>query len=218
MTNPVPVDLSTYPRREHFAHYRDVVPCTYSMTVEIDVTRFVTAIKATSRRSYISQIWALASIVNTHDEFRMTVTDSGALAVWPSLDPSFTIFHPAQETFSSVWVPFDEDFGAFHEAAARTIEDYADATALFPQGPPPGNMFNVSSLPWTSFTGFTLHIDEGSKHLAPIFTLGRYVERDGRTLLPLTAQVHHAVADGFHTSRLLNELQEMFAEPSWLGD
>ncbi|MFC8599839.1 CatA-like O-acetyltransferase [Isoptericola sp. NPDC057191] len=50
-----------------------------------------------------------------------------------------------------------------------------------------------------------------------IFTLGRYVERDGRVLLPLAVQVHHAVADGFHTARLVNELQELLADPAWVG-
>ena len=74
----------------------------------------------------------------------------------------------------------------------------------------------MSSLPWTSFTGFTLNIDGGGRHLAPIFTLGRYVERDGRTLLPVALQIHHAAADGFHASRLLNELGALLNDPSWL--
>jgi chloramphenicol O-acetyltransferase type A len=75
----------------------------------------------------------------------------------------------------------------------------------------------VSSLPWASFTGFTLQIEGGLRHLAPIFTLGRYVEREGRTLLPLAIQIHHAAADGFHTSRLVNELQELLSDPAWIG-
>ena len=88
---------------------------------------------------------------------------------------------------------------------------------MFPQGPLPPNVFDVSSLPWTSFTGFTLQIDGGTSHLLPIFTLGRYVEREGRTLLPIAVQIHHAAADGFHTARLLGDLEALMADVSWVG-
>ena len=43
----------------------------------------------------------------------------------------------------------------------------------------------------------------------PIFTLGKYYEEDGKILLPLAVQVHHAVCDGFHICRFVNELQEL---------
>jgi chloramphenicol O-acetyltransferase type A len=34
--------------------------------------------------------------------------------------------------------------------------------------------------------------------------------------MPLAVQVHHAAADGFHVSRLLDEVQELFMTPDWL--
>jgi chloramphenicol O-acetyltransferase type A len=44
---------------------------------------------------------------------------------------------------------------------------------------------------------------------APMFTLGKYYTQGDKVLLPLAVQVHHAVCDGFHVARLINELQEM---------
>ncbi|RKE64884.1 type A chloramphenicol O-acetyltransferase [Microbacterium sp. AG238] len=217
MDDATPIDLDTWPRRRHFEHYLRTVRCTYAMTVEIDVTEFVAAIRASGRRTYIAQIWAIASVVNRHTEFRMALTGDDAPAVWPVVHPSFTVFHPDTETFSSVSVGFDPDFASFHDAAARVIADHAGSAELFPQGPPPPNSFDVSSLPWTDFTGFNLNVDGGGTHLAPIFTLGRYRERDGRMLLPVAVQVHHAAADGFHTARLVNELRDLFADTSWLA-
>lgn len=217
MDAPAPIDLSTWPRAQHFAHYRDRVPCTYSMTVEVDVTEFTAALRRSPRKSYIAQVWALATVVNRHEEFRMCLTASGGPAVWPVVHPAFTVFNPERETFACVWAPYDPDFGAFHDTAAPLLAEHARATEFFPQGPPPPNAFDVSSLPWASFTGFNLNIGGDWDHLAPIFTLGRYTEREGRTLLPLSVQIHHAAADGFHTARLVNELEELMAEPSgWL--
>ncbi|MGF0164590.1 type A chloramphenicol O-acetyltransferase [Streptomyces koyangensis] len=213
---PTPIDLDTWPRRQHFDHYRRRVPCTYAMTVEVDVTTFAAALRRSPRKSYLAQVWALATVVNRHEEFRMCLTDSGDPAVWPVVHPAFTVFNPERETFACVWAPYDPDFGTFHDTAAPLLAEHSRATDFFPQGDPPPNTFDVSSLPWASFTGFTLDIRDGWDHLAPIFTLGRYTEREGRLLLPLSVQIHHAAADGFHTARLTNDLQTLLAAPTWL--
>jgi len=211
------VDLADWPRRELFDHYLRRVPCTYAITIDIDVTNLVEALRVSARKTYLAQIWALASVVNRHEEFRMGLTD-GNPAVWDVLHPSFTVFNPERETFSSVWSPFRADFGEFHEQAARVLDTYRNATTLFPQSDVPPNVFDISSLPWTTFTGFTLQIRDGWDHLLPIFTLGRYREDRGRTVMPLAIQIHHASADGFHTSRLIQELQDLVADPTWLAE
>lgn len=217
METPAPIDLDTWPRKQHFEHYLRASPCTYAMTVELDVTAFVAALARSDRKTYVAQVWALATVVNRHQEFRMCLTDDGAPAVWPTVHPAFTVFHAERETFACVWAAYDPDFGAFHDVAAALLAEHASAVDFFPQGAPPPNAFDVSSLPWASFTGFTLNIQHGWRHLAPIFTLGRYVERDGRVLLPLAVQIHHAAADGFHTARLVDELQALLSDPSWVG-
>lgn len=187
------------------------------MTVELDVTDFAAALARSSRKTYLAQVWALATVVNRHEEFRLTLAGDGSPAVWDVVHPAFTVFNPQRETFACVWSEYDSDFGAFHDKTALLLAEHRSATAFVPQGTLPPNVFDVSSLPWSSFTGFNLNIRDGWDHLAPIFTLGRYAERNGRTLLPLAIQVHHAAADGFHTSRLVTELQRLFAGPDWVG-
>ncbi|MCG7524975.1 type A chloramphenicol O-acetyltransferase [Streptomyces sp. OfavH-34-F] len=216
MDAPIPLDLDTWPRREHFAHYRERVPCTYSMTVEIDVTALTAALRASGRKSYVAQVWALAHVVNRHDEFRMCLGESGGPAVWPVVHPAFTVFNADRETFACVWARYDADFAAFHATAAPLLAEHARATEFFPQDTFPPNTFDVSSLPWTSFTSFNLNIAKDADHFAPIFTLGRYVERDGRVLLPLAVQVNHAVTDGFHVCRLVRDLEALVADPAWV--
>ena len=41
----------------------------------------------------------------------------------------------------------------------------------------------------------------------PIFTMGKYFERDGKRMLPLAIQVHHAVCDGYHVGMFVERLQ-----------
>jgi chloramphenicol O-acetyltransferase type A len=187
------------------------------MTVDLDVTTLTTALRASSRKSYVAQVWALATVVNRHDEFRMSLTEDGSPAVWDVVHPAFTVLNPARETFARVWAPFEPDFGRFHEHAAALLAEHRDATTFFPQADAPPNAFDVSSLPWTRFTSFTLQIQSGWDHLLPIFTLGRYEERGDRTVLPLALQVHHAAVDGFHAGRFVQELEELVGDPGWVA-
>ena len=40
-----PIDLATWPRREHFHYYRNILPVGYTMNVRLDVTRFQAMLK-----------------------------------------------------------------------------------------------------------------------------------------------------------------------------
>ena len=55
-----------------------------------------------------------------------------------------------------------------------------------------------------------MHIFDSGTYLAPVITWGKY-EKDnsGRILMPLSLNIHHAVADGFHLSRFFIEVQEL---------
>ena len=71
----------------------------------------------------------------------------------------------------------------------------------------PPNSFNVSMMPWATFTAVNLNLYNGGTALLPIFTMGKAFFADGRRLLPLAIQAHHAVCDGYHIGRFLATLQ-----------
>lgn len=50
-----------------------------------------------------------------------------------------------------------------------------------------------------------------------MITLGRYRQVDGRTMMPMALRINHAAVDGFHASRFVTEVEELFAAPSWLA-
>ena len=80
MDTPRRIDLATWPRREHFAHYRQSA-CSYSLTVELGASAAAAALARSRRKTYLAQVWALANVINRHEEFRLTVTTDSAPAV-----------------------------------------------------------------------------------------------------------------------------------------
>lgn len=198
------IDRTTWDREEYFQHYFSHVPCTYSITVKLDIT----ALKDRQQKLYPTMLYYLTTVVNRHPEFRTALNEQGELGIYREMLPSYTVFHKDTETFSEIWTEYYADFEAFCQAYEADIQRYGAQKGLIGKPDAPKNIFTVSMIPWTTFDGFNLNLQRGYDYLVPIFTMGKYYHENGRTLLPLAIQVHHAVCDGFHVCRFINELQE----------
>lgn len=199
------IDRNQWKREEFFQHYVTEVPCSYSMSVKMEIT----ALRRRGEKLYPAMLYAITTIVNRHEEFRTAFDAQGRLGVYDAMLPCYTVFHKETETFSNLWTEYTESYEAFCRAYEEDLEQYGDRQGLMGKPDVPPNNFPVSMVPWTSFEGFHLHVPKGNTYLLPIFTMGRYEERDGKWWLPLAIQVHHGVCDGFHVCRFLQELQEL---------
>lgn len=204
------IDLEKYERKEHFLHYINNVPCFYSMTTNIDITNLKNYIKEKEYKLYPTIIYAITRVVNNHIEFRMSLDAENNLGYFTDVNPSYTIFHKDNNTFSNIWTKYNSDFIEFYKNYEKDIKEYGDKKGFITKESENDNLINISAIPWASFTGFNLNLPKAEKYLLPIFTIGKHFEENKRILLPLAVQVHHSVCDGFHTSRFINELQELF--------
>ena len=198
-----PIDRAHWARKEYFDHYFSQVPCTYSAVFQLDITR----LRQQGQKLYPTMLYHIAAEVNLHAEFRTALDGAGQLGIYDRMHPCYTIFHKESETFSNLWTVYTPDYGAFCEAYRRDMAQYGGNLGMEAKPGTPENTFPVSMLPWASFEGFNLNLQKGYDYLLPIFTMGRYQETGGKTLLPLAVQVHHAVCDGFHLCRFVNGLQ-----------
>lgn len=201
-----PVCLDTWARKEHFAHYFSNVPCTYSLTTKLDIAPIM------EEKLYPAMLYLIARAVNRYPEFRMDLDRDGKLRTYSVVHPCYTVFHQDDETFSSIWTEYTEDYGAFCRAYRQDLERFGNNRGMMAKPDAPANTFPVSMLPWESFDGFQLNLQKGYTYLLPIFTMGRYTRDKEHCWLPLSIQVHHAVCDGFHVCRLLAALKEMIAD------
>ncbi len=201
------IDMQNWNRKSSYNQYFDSLPCTYSMTVNLDITDFLELLRVSHQKFSPMMLYALAKIVNAHKEFRMDFDEDGNIGYYDYSNPCYTIFHNETETITNIWTEFDDDFKVFvnryNDDMLKYKDDFHNFKPLIGK-----NYFNVSSIPWVSFTGFNLNLQKGYDYLPPIFTLGKYFSDGDKIMLPLAIQVHHAVCDGFHLSRFVKELQD----------
>ena len=201
------IDLKAWDRRELFKLYTTSLKLVMNMTVEMDVTRLRAFCRERGLRFYPTMIWVVSRIINSRDEFRYRLLDSGELVLFDYVSPSYTDFNPETEKFVKFVTEYSEDLDTFHERAVRDMAAHKNESGFLPDQPE--NFFDISCMPWTTYSSLTLHVDDGKISLFPVVIWGKYTEKDGRTVMPVTANVHHAVCDGFHLSRFFNELQAL---------
>ncbi|GGD82264.1 type A chloramphenicol O-acetyltransferase [Paenibacillus nasutitermitis] len=203
--NPITVD--TWDRKPYFEHYLNHVRCTYSITANLDITLLLAETKSKGIKLYPALIHMIAAIVNRHIEFRTCFDSENRLGYWDSISPGYTVFHDENKSFSSIWTPYNEDFGEFYYRYIEDMERYGGLMQFAAKPDEPPNIFPISSIPWVSFTGFNLNIYNEGTYLLPIFTMGKFFRQDNRVQLPLSVQLHHAVCDGYHAGIVFHELQ-----------
>lgn len=201
------VDLDTWNRGKLFQSYIDHMRIVMSLTVDMDVTKLLIFCKTHHLKFYPAMIWVVSKVVNAHDEFKYSWDDDGNLIQWDFISPSYVDFHKADENFTKLVTPFSEDLFEFHARFIRDQETYRDQRAFVANQPP--NFFDVSCLPWVRYKHFDVHVFDEGKFLAPVVTWGKYELEHGSYIMPLTMNIHHAVADGFHLSRFFTEVQDL---------
>lgn len=206
MNNQI-VDFNTWTRGKLFQFYMEEMRVVMSLTVDLDVTALAAYGRERGLKFYPSMIWAVSRVVNSHDEFKYGWDEDGNLVQWDVVSPSYADFHREDENFTKLVTPYAEDLFEFHARFLRDRERYREVRAIVDHQPP--NHFDVSCLPWVRYRHFDVHVFDEGKFLAPVITWGKYERERGKLVMPLTMNIHHAVADGFHLSRFFREVQEL---------
>ena len=178
------IDMQAWERKKRYEHYTEAVPCTYSMTVALDVTKLLCGVREKGLPFFPVVLYGLAREVNRHAEFRMAQDEMGNVGYYSHCDPCYTVFHKETESFTEVWTAYDASPAVFLARYREDMARYRNAPEL--SKPPAGkNLFNVSCIPWSSFTGFNLNLQNGYDYFLPIFTIGKYFSDGGKMRLPL---------------------------------
>lgn len=211
--NYTKVNLDEWNRGKLFKNYIDNMRIVMSLTADIDVTKLIEFTKNSGLKFYPSMIWIVSKVVNAHDEFKYSWDKERNLIKWDFISPSYTDFHKEDENFTKLVTVFSDDLFEFHNRFMVDKEQNKYKRAFVENQP--SNFFDVSCLPWIKYKHFDVHVFDEGVFLAPVITWGKYEMEQGKYLMPLTMNIHHAVADGFHLSRFFIEVQELINSLSY---
>lgn len=72
------IDIERWNRLPYFEHYTNVNQCTYSMTVDTDITLLLQALKIRGYKLYPAFIYMVTRVVNERAEFKTSYSPGGS--------------------------------------------------------------------------------------------------------------------------------------------
>lgn len=209
------IDINNWERKEIFNHFLNQ-QTSFSITKNIDITELFKMTKEKGYKFYPVFIYLVTYVVNSNKNFRMNFNSEGEFGYWDKLVPMYTIFDKKSELFSAISTNTDEGFKEFYDNYVSDAELYNSTGKMFPKTPIPENVVNISMIPWTSFTGFNLNVNNNPNYFLPIVTAGGFIYKNCNTYLPLSLQVHHSVCDGYHAALFMDKFQTLVDKPRGL--
>ena len=211
----VPAD---WKRKPYFDYYHTKIKSKYNINHHIDITEFLKVIRSRGLKFYPSFLYVIIHQVNQHEEFRMSFDEHGNLGYWNYVVPSYTIFHKDDCTFSDLWSNYNPNFKVFYETVLVDMNQYKDVKKIKARPNQPRNFCPISVLPWLSFHSISQDTYSEGDMLFPLIRFGKYYEENGRFKLPFSIFVNHAVADGYHTAQLINDIEAFGRDArQWVG-
>jgi chloramphenicol O-acetyltransferase type A len=203
---PIPED---WERKPYFDYYYYTIKTKYNLNHHIDITELVNETQKRNLKFYPTFLYVIMRGINQNEEFRISFNEKGDLGIWNFVMPSYTIFHEDTKTFSDVWSEYKPHFKDFYSEIIRDMKTYKDVKQVKARDNRPPNFCPISVLPWLSFHSFSQDTYSETSFLYPIIRFGKYYQKESRILIPFSVFVSHAVADGYHTCKLINEIEEL---------
>ena len=194
-----PIDLSTWPRATQFHLFRTYDRPHFAVTSRINVAHLL-ARKPDGVSPYRGCLFAISTAVHTIEALRMRFRGDQVI-LHDQIETSVTV-PLAAGGFGYADLPHHTAFSDFDATAKARIA----ATALG-KGPPPNtgardDMVYLSCLPWLDYTSIT-NAMPGPNDCIPRVSWGKFTD----ATMPMTIEVHHALADGVHVGAFFAQVQ-----------
>ena len=200
------IDEATWERAMHCKVFRNSVEPAFCVTFETDVTEFKKYVKNNNLSFTLAMVYAVCKCANQIEAFRYRFVD-GTVVLFDNIDTAFTYLNKKTNLFKVVNAPMMDNLREYCINAKKI----ADTQEAYFTGPLGNDVFQCSPMPWVTYTHIS-HTNSGKKDNAtPLFDWGKYYEKDGRIIMPISVQAHHSFVDGIHIGEFVDLLEKYFA-------
>lgn len=203
------IDMKTWPRTAEYRFFSQTSPTALSVTAEIDITHFLAVCHETGVKFTPVFLWIVTTQINREPAFRMGMKE-GKLGIYDEVHPVFPLFHEDDKSLSNLWLEYKPDFADFYKDYQWVLETYGQERRFYARRDKvmPENTFVASYMPWLKFTSFSSQNLNNAPRYMPSVEWGKYTTgADGKTVMPVSITVHHAVADGWHIANFYENIQ-----------
>lgn len=200
------IDMEEFDRADYFQYFMSV-GTTIQFTMKIDVTNAVQKCYQESISFHAYTVFKIYKAMNSIQNFRYDILD-GNVVEWEKIIPTFSSFNKKSKLFFTLCEEPMESYIEFDKRYKSVTAKYADSNTIVPQMDLPLNIFNISCIPWMHFEHYSSNSKTQENKITKMITFGKYEEINSKLVMPITIQISHAIADGYHVSMFFKNLQD----------
>lgn len=204
------ISIEEWERKQHYQFFKNFDYPQFNVCANVEIGHFMQYIRSKGYPFFGSLLYYAVRQANQIREFRYRIRGE-AVVEHDKLHPSFTVMGD-NGLFTFCTVDYKEDFTEFIENLQFQMDQARQEPSLKSQ-PERDDLIYVTSLPWVSFTSITHPIHMHPVDSIPRISWGKYFIENDRLKLPISVQVHHALADGAHVGSYLEGLQTALVHP-----
>lgn len=198
------IDMRTHPRRAHFSYFNAMPDPYVGVTVEVEISRFLTACRQANNPFFLSFLYCVGRAANAVPALRQRIWQ-GDVIEWDHCDTSHTVLRD-DGTYSYCRLNCMQPLNQFLPEA-RLCHEAAKAQANLDDGEDGISLLFVSSAPWLHYTALRQPVPTPADS-NPRITWGQYTTVNGRIQIPVTLLANHALVDGIHINEFYAALQD----------
>ncbi len=200
--------VESYHRQELFDFWSRYGNPFYAATFHLDMTRLRVFCRERNDPLYLNLCYFMTRAMREIEDFRYRLLD-GRLVLYDEIHPGLAVPAPGG-LFTFADYEYHPDAATFHRRARKVSEQAGSRVEL--KAPEHRNGIWFTALPKVPFTGFT-HATNTPDDSEPRVAFGKYAERDGKLLVPVSVQVNHRLVDGNALGELVEGTQRCYDQP-----
>ncbi len=182
----------------------------FNITANVDVTSFVSKTKQRKLPLTYSLVYLLSKTANDIKEFRWRIRNEEVIE-HNMVHPSFTVPTDEADVFSFCTVGFQKELKDFIIEAER-VRSQMKTDPSIEDEPGRDDFLFLSAIPWISFTSMQHAMSYHPHDSVPRISWGKFFQQEGKTMMPLSVQAHHALVDGRHMGAYFQNFEEMLMD------
>ena len=204
------IDIETWERKDAFNHYASFQNPNFNITAPLEIGPLYNYCKTKNQNLYFTYLHLVTKVVNEIEEFHYRISDHDVFW-YERIDCAPTVLDENKKLlFSHLnYLPNQEDFIINSQAVTH---DVIEKHKMDPGNKP--NVIYTTAIPWVAFTSVKHPVSKQAGTGIPLIAFGKIHEQNGKMMMPVSLDVHHALMDGYHAGMFFEKLQEYFLNPS----
>jgi len=196
------INIETWNRKNHFLFYKDFVDPCFNICSNIDVTTAVDYSKSNKKSIFYTLLYLSNKASNQVKAFKLRIDNNQTVWLFEEIHPSATVLKP-DDTFNFCYFRNSDNLNTFiaeSEKSAKIAKEELPLSKDRFAKESHSNQIYYSVIPWLAFTSFK-HASSGVGLDIPRIVFGKIHQQGDRMMMPVSVEVHHALADGIDIAK-----------------